>query len=422
MPTPSYLAMIAAALVTLSGPPFVFAQETWPQFRGPSGQGIADSTQLPVEFHEKKYLRWKTPVPGFGWSSPVGDGQQIWLTSSELVDSASYTVELKAVCFDSNSGQLLRTVPLLTLGQAEKIHAHNSYASPTPVLDTDRVYCHFGTFGTFAIERATGQVVWTNTSLKIDHQGGPGSSPISFGDLLILACDGADFQYVAALNKLDGSIAWKQTRSAAYRENPITHRSFSTPLLITGKQGQQLISIGADQTHAYNPTTGEEIWQVRYLGFSNVPTPVYDGQNVFLCTGFFEPELLAIDPAGRGNITGTHLRWRYTRGVSTIPSPVLCQNRLYLLSEGGILVSLDPATGKVLRKRRLSGNFSASPLASGGHLFFCGEDGRVSVVVANDAIDILHVNRLDSTIKASPAVIDNRLIIRTEKSLYCFEQ
>ena len=393
----------------------------WPQFRGPGGQGHASVDRLPTEFHEKQHLRWKASVPGYGWSSPVGDEREIWLTTSELLDPVSYTVELKAICFETQTGQLQRSVSLLKLPQIEKIHPHNTYASPTAVLDAERVYCHFGTFGTFAIERATGAVVWANTALKIEHQGGPGSSPVSYGDLLIVACDGADYQYVAALHKRDGSLAWKTNRSAPLRDNPITHRSFSTPLLISGEHGEQLISCGADQAHAYHPATGEELWHVRYLGFSNVPSPVYDGRSVYLCTVFFEPELLAIDPTGRGNITSTHIRWRYSRGVSTLPSPILAADQLFLLNEGGILVCLDTATGKVLRKRRLSGNFSASPLLAGNALYFSGEDGRVSVIRPNDTLELLHVNRLDGMIKASPAVLHNSLLIRTEKSLYCFE-
>ncbi|MCA8983177.1 MAG: PQQ-binding-like beta-propeller repeat protein [Planctomycetaceae bacterium] len=394
----------------------------WPQFRGPSGQGHAPRSHPPVKFGEEELLQWKTEIPGRGWSSPVIWENEIWVTTAVGDADDPNRLRLGALGLDALSGKILHRTELFVIDHPEPIHDDNSYASPTPVIDERHLFCHFGTFGTAAVDRRTGNVLWKNESLKVEHQGGPGSSPIGYRDLLIVTCDGANAQYVVALRKQDGTQAWIRHRSAPHRPDPITHRAFSTPLLWTDNGEDLLISPAADQVHAYRPESGAEVWHVRYTGFSNVPAPVTHEDLVFVCTGFFEPALAAIRRGGSGDVTQTHVPWFVSRGVSTLPSPIVVSGRIYALNEGGILTCLDCQTGKVIRKRRFVGNYSASPVSAGDKLYFCSEEGKITVLEPNDSLDILQVNRVNGIIKASPAVVGNRFYIRTENHLYCFAE
>ncbi len=400
----------------------IVASDSWPQFRGPGGQGHAGESVVPVEFNEKKNIAWKTSIPGLGWSSPVVDGGEIWVTTAVQSVPAGNGISLQAIGLDSQSGRILHQVELFDVSSPKRIHEDNSYASPTPVIDEAAVYCHFGTYGTAAVSRKSGKILWKNNDLKIEHQGGPGSSPIAYRESLIVTCDGADFQYVAALKKENGKILWKQKRTAPLRENPITHRAFATPLLWSRAEGDLLISPGPDQAHAYDPRTGKEYWHVRYLGFSNVPAPVADDKQVYLCTGFFEPVLAAIRPGGSGDVTDSHVSWVYRRGVTTIPSPILVDRQIYMLNEKGIITALDCETGKIKRKRRVTGKYSASPVLINHLLYLCSEEGKITVLKPNARMDLVKVNRLKGTIKASPAVVGNALYIRTGTDLYRVEQ
>ncbi len=409
-------------LLFFGNPPGVIAGDFWTQFRGPSGQGYAPEAVVPVEFNEKKNITWKTEIPGQGWSSPVIYEDQIWVTSAVKTNNFGDELSLQAIGIDLQSGRILHQIELFSLPFPKKIHEDNSYASPTPVIDEQAVYCHFGTFGTAAVSRKTGEILWKNNELKIDHQGGPGSSPIGYKDFLIVTCDGADVQYVAALAKKTGKIIWKQKRTAALRENPITHRAFATPLLWKRPVQDLLISPGPDQAHAYDPLTGKEQWHVRYIGFSNVPAPVSDENQVYICTGFFEPVLAAVRPDGKGDVTESHVSWTYRRSVSTVPSPIVVKDRLYTVNEGGILTALDCKTGKIKRKRRVTGTYSASPVLVNNLLYFCSEEGKVTVLEPNDKLDIVKVNRLLGLIKASPAISGNAMYIRSDSHLYRIEQ
>ena len=398
------------------GVSFVAAAD-WPQFRGPGGQGLAVDTKIPREWGEKKNVRWKTELPGRGHSSPVILGGQIWVTTASLKGD-----ELGAVAIDQESGKILRSVVILKPDKLDEIHKKNTYASTTPVLEPGRLYAHFGTYGAAAIDTETGQVLWRNTNLAIDHQGGPGSSPVLYKNLLIVTCDGADHQYVAALDKETGKEVWRRDRSAPYRPDPVTHRAFATPLLIEVGGEPQLISPGADQLHAYHPETGAEIWHVRYTGFSTVPCPAYDGERVYFCTGFFNPELWAVTPDGTGDVTSTKVVWKFKTGVPETPSPLVYEGHVYLVSDKGVGTCLEAATGKRVATFRLGGNYSASPIASGGYLYFCSEDGKVRVVEPGPKPRVAENNDLPGSIFASPAAIGNTLYLRTDKALYRIEE
>jgi len=394
----------------------------WPQFRGPTGQGLALDSHPPKTWDAGKNIRWKTDLPGLGHSSPVIWDNQIWMTTSSLDGK-----ELSLIGLDRSDGKLLHQIPLFSIGSVVEIHNKNSHASPTPVVAEGRVYAHFGTNGTAAVDTSDGTILWKSEELKIEHSGGPGSSPVLWQDLLIVTCDGADLQYVAALECATGKVRWKRARSAPYRPDPITHRAFATPLLIESEGKPQLISPAADQLHSYHPATGEELWHVRYPGFSPVPCPAYTEGTIFMCTGYFGPELAAVKVNGTGDVTKSHVTWHIKKGTPENPSPLAHDGRVYVVSDKGIASCFAGATGKQLWNRRLGGNFSASPILAGDHIYYCSEQGETHVLKLDHlkldfAPKSAQVSRLPGHIMASPAVIGKTLYIRTNLTLYCIEE
>ena len=393
------------------------ASGEWAQFRGPGGQGHAPGSQPPTEWSERSNIVWKTELSGLGHSSPVIQGDQVWLTTAAADGSRLGAIGLNVV-----TGELLRSVTLFEPLQVEEIHQSNSYASPTPVISGERLFCHYGRYGTACIDTSSGEILWTNDELVIEHQGGPGSSPVLFEDLLIVNCDGADEQYVAALDVNDGRIRWRQDRSAPFRDNPITHRAFATSLLIEHAGKSLLLSPGADQLHAYDPATGDELWHVRYVGFSTVPCPAFGNGVAYFCTGFFEPQLWAVGVEGSGDVTDSHVAWRFPGAVPETPSPLLVDEKIYLVSNTGVGTVVDALTGDRVSQFRLGGNYSASPLYAGGHIYFFSEEGLTKVVEPGRRPRVIESNRLAGGIKASPAVTGNALILRTDSALYRIEE
>src|SRR6188474_668020 len=185
----------------------------WPQFRGPDGSGVSDSSGLPIQWSETQNLRWKTAVHGRAWSSPVVLGSQIWL-STATPDGR----ELYAVAIDKNSGRIVHDLKLFDVATPQYAHPFNTYASPTPVAEDGRVYVTFGSPGTAAIDAASGKVLWTRRDLECNHFRGAGSSPILFRDLLLMHFDGSDVQYVVALDKRTGRTVWKTPRSIDFQD------------------------------------------------------------------------------------------------------------------------------------------------------------------------------------------------------------
>jgi len=394
------------------------AGETWPQFRGPGGQGHADATGLVTTWSEAENVTWKTPLPGQGWSNPVILEDRIWLTTA-LDDGHA----LHALMVDRASGRLVLDIPVFSVEEPAKINAKNSYASPTSLIEGDRLWIHFGTYGTACLDNRSGKILWTNRELKLDHKEGAGSSPILAGDLLVVNCDGTDVQYIVALAKNTGQIVWKTPRSAPTHPVPDQRKAYSTPLLIKVDGRQQIVSTAAGRVSAYDPRTGIELWYVNYEGFSNVPRPVFANGLVIISTGYMKPQLLAIRPDGAGDVTETHVAWRVKNQVPANPSPVVVGKNVYLVSDQGVVTCLDLTTGNERHKSRVGGNFSASPLAADGHLYFCSEAGE-TIVFAAEAEDRLHEiarNKLDGRIMASLAVAGRALFLRTDAALYRIE-
>ncbi len=392
--------MKVLVLLFLSLP--IFAQD-WPEFRGPNGQGHSTERGLPLVWSETSHVKWKAALPGKGWSSPAIQGERIWLTTEE-------NKALRLLCVNRNTGALLHNIELFRLKSAGALHAKNSLASPTPILEGDKVYVHFGAHGTACLTQA-GEIVW-KTKLDYDNgQHGPGGSPVLYDDLLIVNCDGQSTQYVVALDKLTGKQRWRKYRAGA--------QAYATPLVVRLPTGDQVISPGAFRTFAYDPRTGKELWNVSYGdGFSNVPRPVYGNGLVYICTGFQQPSLLAVRVDGRGDVTRSHIAWTLKRGVPLTPSPLLVGDELYLVSDNGIASCLDAKTGTPHWQTRLGGNHSASPLYADGRIYFLSEEGESVVIAPGREFKMLATNQLDGATLASLAVAGGSIFVRSQTHLY----
>lgn len=392
----------------------------WPQFRGPGGQGHSDATNLPVTWSETENVTWKVPVAGLGWSSPAIQGNQIWITSA--VDEGK---KLHAIALDRATGKTLHDVTVFEISEPGPVHSKNSHASPTPLIESDRVYVHYGAHGTACL-KTDGTVVWKTQELKHNHRHGPGGSPVIFEDLLILNCDGSDIQFVVALDKNTGEIRWKKKREHI-GEDRLTGKSnvpmaYTTPLLTEINGTIQLLSSGADSIVSYNPVNGEEYWWFRYDGYSNVPRPVVGKGLVFISSGYDRPEFYAVKVDGTGDVTESHLGWNMKKAAPLNPSPLLVGDELYLVSDNGIATCLDAVSGTQHWQERIGGNFSASPTLADGKIYLLDEEGKTTVIAPGKKYEVLATNTLEGRTLATPAMVDQAIFLRTDTHLYRIEK
>lgn len=421
-----------AGVVVLAAAGTVVADDEWPQFRGPTGQGQATTCSLPDKFNKENTLRWRTEIEGKGWSSPVVSRGKIWLTTAveherqqtkvrnEVKDVAS-KLNLKALSIDFETGKVLRNIELGEFNDAEPIHSLNTYASPTPVLWGERVFCHFGSYGTWCLDANSGDTLW-HTRLVVDHSVGPGSSPVMVGKHLIVVCDGIDDQFVAALHAETGEVVWRTKRPPMDANNNEMKKAYSTPIVIEVEGKRQVVAPGAQWVCSYDPTNGEELWRVKHgSGFSTSPSAVFWNGMVVFSTGFMKPELVAVRADGRGDVSNSHIAWRAKRGAPNKPSPIVAGGYLYVVADNGILTQIGP-NGEELWQERLGGNYSASPIGSGDRMFVCSHEGLVTVIKAGEAYQELAKNELadEGRLMASPAVVAGDLLIRSELSLMRF--
>jgi len=407
----------------------VGAEHNWPQFRGPRGDGTSLATSVPLTWSETNNIAWKVAVPGRGRSSPVVLGDRIWLTlaveqgvqrktiSGDDMQTAEH-VSLEVVCLDAADGRLLWRTLLFEVDNPDPVHWLNSWATPTPVIEPGRLYCDFGTFGTACLDAKSGEIVW-KTRLPLDHQVGPGSSPLLYQDLLVLVRDGRDAQYITALDKTTGKAVWKTDRPPIETKSGNLKKCFVTPLLLKVGGKPQLISPCAHWVAAYEPATGREIWRARHgNGFSIGSCPVFENGTVIFSTGCMKPEFQAFRADGEGDVTTNRFAWKSTRQVPVMCSPVLSGDELFWISDDGIASCGDPRTGAVHWQERLGGKHFASPLLAEGRVYFFGKDGRSTVVKAGKQFEKFAENLLDGQVTATPAIVDRAIFLRTDSHLY----
>ena len=397
------------AAVVASASTAVAQVQDWPEFRGPTGQGHSTEVGLPLQWSDTQNVRWKTPLRGRGWSSPVVAGGRVWITTAL---HESNRASLRALAFDVESGAEVINVEVVSLSDGSLKNPKNSHASPTPIIAGDRVYVHFGGEGTAAIDAASGAILW-KARFPYASQHGSGGSPVLYSDLLIFSADGHEQAFVIALDASTGKVRWKTNRRRPFDQ------AYTTPLIIRVGDQDQLISIGAYRTAAYDPLTGKEIWTVRYEdGFSNVPRPVFGHGLLYIATGFQQPTLIAVRANGHGDVTDTHVAWTLTRGAPFTPSPLLVGDELFVISDLGILTCVDAKTGRVHWQQRLGGNYSASPVFADGRIYFLSEEGVTTVIAPGTTFQKLATSELNGATLASMAVSRGSIFIRSLSHLY----
>jgi outer membrane protein assembly factor BamB len=381
---------------------------------------------MPLQLGEGENVRWKTPIPGKGWSSPVISGNRIWLTTSKEDGT-----ELSVVCVDRETGKILQDEVLFQVANPQFCHKFNSYASPTPVIAGGKVYVSFGSPGTACLEESTGKKLWERTDFVCNHYRGAGSSPIIWGELFIMNFDGSDAQYVVGLDKNTGKTVWRTDRSVDFQDLDAHgkpggegdyRKAFATPTIVEWEGKPQLISSGAKAHYAYDPTNGRELWRLEERGQHSASTrPLVSNGVAFIQTGFGKPQLLAVRLGGGGVLEESQIDWRVKKGVPSKPSILLINGLLFMVDDSGIANCVDAKTGEVIWTQRIGGNFSASPVYVDGRIYTFNEEGKVAVIAPEREFKLLGEGKFEDGFMASPAIAGNALFLRTKTALYRIE-
>ncbi len=388
--------------------PAAGAEQHWPRFRGPTGQGITGAKGLPTTWDKNgTNIVWRRAVPGLGNSSPIVWGERIFVTSA-TEDGGTRSVH----CFRRSDGKLLWTREVSKKPEPG-VRPKNGYASATPVTDGERVVAFLGSCGLVCYDME-GKLLWQYDALDFRTTHGTGSSPLLYGNSVIFVHDQNQAESVfLALDKRTGSLLWKHPRAKSM--------GWSTPVIVRVGDHDELVFAGGATVKGYDPVSGKELWSLAGPTIEVVPTIVVGKDVIYSASGRNGPTL-ALRPGGEGDVTKSHLVWRAVRGGPHVPSPILVGNRLYTINDTGLAQCLDAATGKLIWHERLEDLFSASPIEAGGLLYFPSESGVTYVIRAGDQFEVVASNDLGSPILASPAVIGNQLILRTQKELVCLCQ
>lgn len=398
------------ALFILSALTISIARADWPEFRGPTAQGHSDAHGLPIEWSDTKNVQWKAAIPGKGWSSPVIKGDQIILTTA---DAEGNGLSLRVLSVSAKTGKIGWNTKIFAT-EAVKHHKKNSDASPTPIIEGDRIYAHFGHYGTASLD-LKGKVLWKQTSLNYPPVHGNGGSPALVDNALIYSGDGSSDPFIAALDKRTGKVLWKVPRQTDAKKK----FSFCTPLVIEVKGKKQVISPGSGVVCALDPKDGHEIWRVRYgEGYSVVPRPIFGHGLLFLSSGFDKAVIYAIKPDGKGDVTDTHVAWTIDRGAPKTPSLLLVGDEVYAVADNGIALCADARTGQIHWQERVGGDYSASPIYADGRIYLQNETGMGVVLQPGKQFKKLAENNLGEATLASYAVDGSSLIIRGENNLF----
>ncbi len=413
------LILSLTALILASGNIADAQDGNWTHFRGNDLSAISDVSKAPLKWSDDSGFRWKTEIPGKGWSSPVVLGNQVWVTTATEDGS-----ELYAVCLDYQTGRIIHNIKVFTPEKPLRKHSINSFATPTPCIEKNFVYVHYGSMGTACINTNTGAVVWTRTDLKCEHVQGPASSPVIYRNLLILHYEGTDVRFIVGLDKATGKTVWKTDRpEEPYVPLPkIGTKAYVTPLILNVRGRDQLISNGSAVCIAYEPLTGKEIWRVIRGAESTVSMPFTENGIVYFYTGFMIDtdgtqfsELLAVNPDGKGDITRSNIVWRKRTEPMQLLTPVIRNGLIYTVDTKNIMTCIDAATGTDIWSARQRANFNASPVFAAGNIYFFSIRGDGLIIKPGRKYEVVAENQLSDQIWATPAFVRNAMIIRTDK-------
>jgi len=378
----------------------------WPNWRGPSGQGVVEGSAYPDTWSDTENVLWKTPVPGIGHSSPIVWGNQIFLTTG--YDGGT---RMTLLSFDRGNGER-RWETAVPFDSREHIHTKNSHASATPVTDGELVFASFGHQGMMAVD-FDGNLVWHNKIEDLSNYHGSAGSPVLYEDEVIIYQDHGGASFVAAFDKRTGDVVWRTKRDAGV--------GWGTPIVIDTGERDELIVSSQSRVRAYDPATGEELWTVRGNLREVIPTPVVGHGLVFATSGRAGPTF-AIRPGGEGDVTDSHVAWKTQRGSPFVPSPIVVGEYLFMINDMlSIVTNYEASTGRLVYQGRLGRSsregFSASPVALDGKVFFTNDAGQTFVVEVGPEFILLHVNELNAQTLASPALVDGTWYFRTDSEL-----
>ena len=426
------VAIAVLSLPGLAGEPA--AADPWPQWRGPLGTGVAPRGSPPVTWSETDNLRWKTPIPGKGLSSPVVWGDRIFITTAiphgEAIETEgghphgahdnmppSRQHKLTVLAVDRRDGEILWHKTVRTLHPHESTHVTGSWASASPVTDGKHVFAFFGSGGLYALD-LKGNVAWKADlgKMQVKHGHGEGSSPALHGDTIVVNWDHEGESFLIAFDKRTGKRRWKVER------DEIT--SWSSPLIVEVDGKPQVIVAATRRVRSYDLKDGGLIWECGGLSGNVVATPLAADGIVYVANSYETRAMLAIRLTGaKGDITGTDaVVWTRDRDTPYVPSPILYGGTLCFLKHyQGLLTCVDAKTGDTsFGPARLPGirNVYASPAGAADRIYIVDRDGTTLVLRRGAELEALARNRLDDSFSASPAIVGDQLILRGERYLY----
>lgn len=410
-------------LAIVSGRLTAKAQESnWTHFRGNNLDGISSDNQVPVVWSDSSNVIWKTDIRGKGWSSPVVFGNQVWVTTATADGK-----EMSGICVDFKSGKVLFDIPLFKQDSIYGKHSINTYATPTPCIEKGFVYLNFGSSGTACVNTIDGKIVWKRNDLIVEHVQGTGSSLVLYKEMLIVHYEGTDSQFIVALNKKTGEIVWRTDRPKECYDPllPIGKKAYVTPIVVNIAGRDLLISNGSAVCIAYDVQSGKEVWRVVQGEDSTISMPFFEDGTVFFYTSFVTPadgekyvELLAVDPKGSGDVTRTNVLWRFKGPILQLLTPLVKDGLIYTVDSKNNLIVIDSKTGTSLYTKHLKNKYHSSPVYAGGRVYFTSVKGETLVLKAGRIPEILAENQLPGEVYATPAIVNNSLVIRNESALY----
>jgi outer membrane protein assembly factor BamB len=418
----------------------VVAADDWPHWRGPQASGVSAEPSLPTKWSATENVAWKAPLAGAGISTPIVSGDRVYVTSqmgtgisrqgprlvqggdaaamgerplrgAGAADSGKTVFVVEA--FSRSAGTRVWERRIEAVGELTPTHEKHNLATPSPVTDGKLVFALFGT-GQLVALNPDGSVAWQRHLGKdyapFDVQWGHGSSPVVYNDTVILLCDHPSSSYLVALDARTGKERWKADRGKG-------RSSYSTPLVVPGKAGDELIVNSSERLDAYDARTGALLWHVGDANRFPVPSAVFHDGIIYTSRGYRSGPYMAIRPGGRGDVTSTHVVWTVPTGAPYVSSLLHYQGIVYMANDVGVLTAVDAKTGDRVWQQRVDGVFSASPVGGGGHVYFVAENGDTVVVKAGRTPEIVARNAVAERALASPAISNGRLFLRTDDHL-----
>ena len=423
------LAVVAAGLMYGAS----VSAEDWPQWRGPAATGVSGEKGLPLKWSDTENIAWRAKLTGTGVSSPIVSGDRVFVTSQTgagafrhgprlgqgadtnaaeraLNRTGSSGVRFLVEAINRADGRRLWTYELGSEGALPPVHDKHNLASASPVTDGERVYAVFGTSQVAAVDMQ-GKAVWTRHLGRDfgpwDINWGNGSSPIVRGGALILVCYHERMSYLLALDARTGKQLWKTDR-------PEGVLSYSTPIVVPGPQGDELVVNSSVGVEAYDAASGKPLWHFNETNRFPIPVPMYHDGVIYLSRGYRSSPYIAIRPGGRGDISKTHVVWHVPTGGPYISSIVHYDGLIYMAGDVGVITCVDGKTGERVWRERLGGIYTASPVAADGKVYLLSETGETIVLKAGRTPTVLARNAIGGRILASPAISQGRLFIRTD--------